>query len=75
MAKINVLQNAETYAAVKAAIASGDAKWNNGDEVWSIISFAEATSFPWQQRIFPPGAIIHLQGTNVRVFIEESKLK
>ena len=45
--------------------------WKIGDEEFEVTSFDKPTNFPWQQRIFPPGVILHKIGTHVRIFIEK----
>lgn len=36
--------------------------------------FTKPTHFPFHQRIFPPGVILHKQDSNVRIYIEAEKL-
>lgn len=36
--------------------------------------FTKPTHFPFHQRIFPAGIILHKNGSNVRIFIEAEKI-
>jgi hypothetical protein len=48
--------------------------WQNGSENYVITIIDKPTNFAWHQRIFPVGMILHLTGSNVRIFIEKEKL-
>ena len=71
MEKILVNFDEPFMAVAKQLYADKQASWQNGDENWEIVYFDESTNFSWQQRIFSAGMILHLIGSNIRIFIEE----
>jgi hypothetical protein len=45
-----------------------------GHEVVVESIFNVPTHFAWHQRVFDPGIILHVTGTNIRVYIEAEKV-
>ena len=66
-------ENADFIRAVSKLKEGDTLKVDDGTLICEAI-FDVPTHFPFHQRVFEPGMILHLEGSNVRIFIESEKI-
>lgn len=66
-------ENADFIRAIKNLKEGESIEVDEGTLICESV-FDVPTHFPWHQRVFEPGMILHLKGSNVRIFVEAEKI-